>query len=89
MKHEKKSLDKKPAGAVPAANSDAGESGIDFAPCPDEVARHVYFTYLNQGAPLGCHVQHWLDAEAELIRERNLTRTHGFPNHNQPQRNQP
>jgi len=23
-------------------------------------------------------VQHWLKAEAELIAERNLTRTHGF-----------
>ena len=64
-----------------ALDSDASVNEIAFAPCPDEVARHAYFTYLNQGAPLGRHVQHWLDAEAELLRERNLTRTHGFHQH--------
>ena len=80
MKHEKNFPDKNPAGATPVRKSNTNKSGIDFVPCPDEIARHAYFTYLNEGAPLGCHVQHWLDAEAKLIRERNLTRTHGFHN---------
>ncbi|NOS72602.1 MAG: DUF2934 domain-containing protein [Verrucomicrobia bacterium] len=47
-------------------------------PAPDEVARRAYFSYENQGSVPGNHVQHWLAAEAELIAERNLTRTHGF-----------
>lgn len=80
MKHQKYPQDKKPAATSPAPNGDTGESGIPFAPFPEEVARRAYFTYVNQGSPLGCAVQHWLDAEAELIRERNLTRTHGFHN---------
>jgi len=52
-----------------------------FAPSADEVARKAYFCYVNQGAPQGHDVQHWLAAEAELIAERNRTRTHGFHNH--------
>ncbi len=52
----------------------------NFAPSPAEVARRAYFTYVNQGSPNGHEVQHWLQAEAELIAERNLTRVHGFHN---------
>jgi len=62
----------------PAATLD--QTGIDFAPCPEEVARKAYFSYVNAGAPEGCHVQHWLDAEAQLIQERYQTRVHGFHN---------
>ncbi len=51
-----------------------------FVPSPDEVARRAYFTYVNEGSLDGHEVQHWLTAEAELIAERNLTRTHGFHN---------
>jgi len=47
-------------------------------PSTDEVARRAYSAYVNEGSPLGRHVQHWLDAEAQLIAERNLTRVHGF-----------
>ena len=53
---------------------------INFVPSPDQVARKAYFTYVNQGSLPGHEVQHWLDAEAELIAERNLTRIHGFHN---------
>jgi len=38
----------------------------------------AYFTYVNEGSPLGRDVQHWLNAETQLIAERNLTRVHGF-----------
>ena len=51
-----------------------------FVPAPDEVARKAYFSYVNQGSSAGHEVQHWLAAEAELIAERNRTRTHGFHN---------
>jgi hypothetical protein len=59
---------------------DLSQSNLDFVPSPDEVARRAYFTYVNQGSLPGRDVQHWLDAEAELIEERNLTRVHGFHN---------
>jgi len=52
----------------------------DFVPSPDEVARRAYFTYVNEGSMPGRDVQHWLEAEAQLIKERNLTRVHGFHN---------
>jgi hypothetical protein len=56
------------------------EREMDFTPAPDEVARKAFFSYVNQGSSSGHEVQHWLAAEAELIAERNLTRTHGFHN---------
>ncbi len=56
------------------------QKGIDFSPSTDEVARRAYFSYLNEGSRPGQDVQHWLTAEAQLIEERNLTRSHGFHN---------
>jgi isopentenyldiphosphate isomerase len=47
----------------------------DFVPSPDEVARRAYFAYENEGSLPGHDVQHWLTAEAELIQEREATRT--------------
>jgi hypothetical protein len=72
------------SGVTQSITPDAGlsQGATDFTPFPDEVARRAYFTYLNEGAPQGRHVQHWLDAEAQLIQERNRTRIHGF--HKQP-----
>ena len=67
--------------AAPARMPSAGElnqSEHEFAASQDEVARRAYFTYVNQGAAHGHDVQHWLQAEAQLIEERNLTRVHGF-----------
>ena len=63
---------------VSAAKRDINE--INFVPSPDEVARRAYFSYENQGSLPGQDVQHWLAAEAELIAERKLTRTHQFHN---------
>jgi Protein of unknown function (DUF2934) len=62
----------------PNERNGAGEETKDFAPSAEEVARKAYFTYVNQGSPEGCAVQHWLEAEADLIAERALTRMHGF-----------
>ncbi len=77
MKREKNSTSQnQPAATV----EESVQSEIDFAPSPDEVARRAYFSYVNQGERQGHHVQHWLDAEAELIAERNRTRVHGFHN---------
>ncbi len=70
--------DPAPSQPVAAAILKSGEAR--YSPAPDEVARKAYFTYVNQGSPAGRAVQHWLDAEAELIAERNRTREHGFHN---------
>ena len=83
MKYNKLHQDQKhqPAGASrPTAAADLNPNGIDFAPSTDEVARRAYFTYVNQGSLPGHDVQHWLEAEAQLLAERNLTRVHGFHN---------
>jgi hypothetical protein len=83
MKHNKFSPDQnqKPASASRStAAAGLNQNEIDFAPSPDEVARRAYFSYENEGSPPGRHVQHWLEAEAELIAERKLTRVHGFHN---------
>ena len=53
---------------------------VDFTPSADEVARRAYFTYVNEGSQPGRDVQHWLTAEAQLIEERNKTRSHQFHN---------
>jgi hypothetical protein len=65
---------------IPAPVRPLSQEEIEFAHSPDEIARRAYFNYVNQGSLPGHDVQHWLDAEAELLAERNLTRTHGFHN---------
>jgi hypothetical protein len=77
MKQNNFSENQKPAEAsqpIPVLGPSQNE--INFTPSPDEVARRAYFAYVNQGSPQGHEVQHWLQAEAELIRERDLTRGH-------------
>jgi hypothetical protein len=79
MKQNNFSENQKPAAAsqrIPVIGPSQNE--INFAPAPDEVARRAYFTYVNQGSQSGHEVQHWLQAEAELLAERNRTRSHGF-----------
>jgi hypothetical protein len=81
MRHKKISQvqNEKPAGVSrPTATADLNQSEVDFAPSSDEVARKAYFSYVNQGSLPGHEVQHWLDAEAQLLAERKLTRVHGF-----------
>ena len=81
MKHNKYPPDQKNHGTPqPTAGAKLSQDEIDFVPAPDEVARRAYFSYVNQGSSQGHEVQHWLEAESQLIAERNLTRLHGFHN---------
>jgi hypothetical protein len=81
MKHNKFSQNHKSASASrPNRAADLNKNETDFAPSADEVARRAYFSYVNEGSLPGHDVQHWLEAEAQLIEERNLTRVHGFHN---------
>ena len=81
MKHHKLSKIQQTVIA-PRPTSSAGQDHdeISFTPSPEEVARRAYFAYENERSQPGHDVQHWLKAEADLIAERNLTRTHGFHN---------
>jgi len=56
------------------------QNKIDIEPTASEVETRAYFSYVNQGSLPGHDVEHWLKAEADLLEERNLTRTHGYPN---------
>ena len=71
MKHKQDSQEHnrqdRPNTAKLAKAATLTQNEIDFVPSPDEVARKAYFTYVNQGSLPGHEVQHWLDAEAELI----------------------
>jgi hypothetical protein len=81
MNHNRHNRNQTPAPAKaprPVSAAPANPDFNSFVPSPDEVARRAYFAYVNEGSPDGHEVQHWLAAEAELIAERNLTRTHGF-----------
>ncbi|HEV2453738.1 MAG TPA: DUF2934 domain-containing protein [Verrucomicrobiae bacterium] len=79
MKNNEFPQNQKPAGASqPVAVAAPSQNEINFTPSPDEVARRAYFTYVNQGSPQGFEVQHWLQAETELLQERDLTRVHRF-----------
>ena len=83
MKHNKQysDLNQRPVSASrPTPALDVDQCCIDFTPSPDEVARRAYFTYVNQGSLPGHDVQHWLEAEAQQLTERNLTRVHGYHN---------
>jgi hypothetical protein len=83
MKHHKSSHNQtqRSARVLPlTAAAEVNQGEIDFVPSPDEVARRAYFSYVNQGSLPGHDVQHWLEAEAHLLAERNLTRVHGYHN---------
>ena len=83
MKHNKSSQGQNQEASYasrPGAAADLKQKENDFVPSPDEVARRAYLNYVNQGAQPGHDVQHWLEAEKQLIEERNLTRVHGFHN---------
>ena len=81
MKHHKLSkTESEVIGHRPTSVAGTDKNEINFTPSPDEVARKAYFAYENEGSRPGHEVQHWLAAEAQIIEERKLTRTHGFHN---------
>jgi hypothetical protein len=66
----------KPASvAQPIAAKDLNPRGIDFPPSRDEVAKRAYFIYVNAGLQSGHDMQHWLQAEAQLLAEHNPARS--------------
>jgi hypothetical protein len=79
MKNNDLPQNQKPSGTPqPAAPVPSSQNEINFTPSSDEIARKAYFAFVNQGSQSGHEVQHWLDAEAQLIAERNRNRVHHF-----------
>jgi Protein of unknown function (DUF2934) len=50
------------------------QTAIDFRQSRDEVARRAYSIYRDQGSPQGHDMQHWLEAEAQVIAARKAGR---------------
>ena len=83
MKQNKSShqQNKKPTRALrPTTAAEIDPSALDFAPSLDEVAKRAYFSYVNQGSLPGYDLQHWLEAEAHLLTEQNITLAPGLQN---------
>ncbi len=70
----------KPAGpARVAAAGELNHNKTDFPPYADEVVTKAYLSYVNEGFQHGRHVEHWLDAEAQLLDEHKITLDRGLP----------
>ena len=70
------------ADAPLAPHGEVNQTAIDFMPCPEDVAKNAYLTYVSAGAPQGFAVQHWLEAETRLIQEHGRTLVRGLLNRN-------
>ena len=65
----------------PGSEEPRGITPPEFVkPCPQEIAGRAYFIYVNEGFPQGRDVQHWLEAETQLITQSTRTRIHGSHN---------
>ena len=83
MRYKRTSQDQnpKPGGAaLSAAAASLSQDEIYFVRSRCEVVRRACFSYMNEGSPQGREVQHWLEAEAQLITERTRTGVHGYHN---------
>jgi hypothetical protein len=68
VKHKKISRVQNPK----AAEAESSQNEIDFATAPDTAAKKSYSSHANHGSSQGHEVQHWLEAEAQLLAERKL-----------------
>jgi hypothetical protein len=79
VKQVKFPKNQEPDGAARrAATADLNQNEVSSKPLPDEVAKSAYLRYVNQGSLHGHDKQHWLEAEAQLVAERNLARVYVF-----------
>jgi hypothetical protein len=62
------------AGSRPPPIALSKQTAIVASPSRDEIARRAYSIYLDQGSPPGRDVQHWLEAEVQVIKARKAGR---------------
>lgn len=54
----------------PMVSADLNRNEIYFVPSADEVATRAYYNFVSQGSQPGHDLQHWLEAETQLLAER-------------------
>jgi hypothetical protein len=75
MKNKDLSPNEKSAGTrPPTPPALPKQTAIDVRPSRDEVTRRAYAIYLDQGSPQGHDVEHWLEAEAQVMKARKAGR---------------
>ena len=82
MKHRKTLQSQKQniaSASLATAQADSNQRKNEFKPPTDEVAKRAYFSYVSQGSLPGQDVQHWLEAEVQILAEHNLAQSHGLP----------
>jgi len=53
--------------ALPPASGKESARLETPAPTRNQVAAMAYQIFLDEGCPEGCHLRHWLEAEAQLL----------------------
>jgi Protein of unknown function (DUF2934) len=62
------------AGSRPPPIAPSKQTATAASPSREEIARRAYSIYLDQGSPPGRDVQHWLEAEVQVIKARKADR---------------
>lgn len=62
----------------PTVLADVNPSKTDFSPSADEVARRAYYNFISKGSQPGHDMQHWLEAETQLLAERSFSFEQGY-----------
>ena len=62
----------------PMVSADLNRNEIDLAPSADEVATRAYYNFVAGGSQPGNDLQHWLEAETQLLTERQTTSAHDY-----------
>ena len=60
----------------PRNNRKNGSASTSAEPTREEIASRAYQVYVRKGQVEGCDLENWLEAEAELKRERNGNTQH-------------
>lgn len=69
MKHKALSPNEKSASTrPPTPTALPKQTAIDFRPSQDAISKRAYALYLDQGRPQGRDVQHWLEAEIQVLK---------------------
>jgi len=76
MKHKNSSRKQSKAAVTllqSAVRAHVNSSAIDFSPSADEVAMRAYYNFISKGSKPGHDLQHWLEAETQLLAERSYS----------------
>ncbi len=76
--HEKHHQPPANAPAPPARELVQNETQSHAPLSTEEISTRAYYSFVDQGCIHGNDIEHWLNAEAKFLAERNLTRTHGY-----------